>query len=94
MKRTSLIWITFAACLAVVLLAMGWISREAVRLEREQRQALVATENRMRSLRASRTGDRASGMQRELFGRALVARTRIHDHRPATLENDEDLLLG
>ena len=39
MKRTSHIWIAFGTCLAVVLFAMGWISRTAVRLEREQQLA-------------------------------------------------------
>lgn len=39
MRRTWLLWMAFALCLAVVLAAMGWISRAAVQLDRAEAQA-------------------------------------------------------
>ena len=39
MKRPSSIWIGFAACLAVVLAAMGWISLTAIDLDRAEAEA-------------------------------------------------------
>ncbi len=51
MFRRLLLWTVFAACLAVVLAAMGWISLAAVRLERAEaearRQALVEERTRL-----------------------------------------------
>ena len=39
MFRRFSLWICFAACLAVVLAAMGWISMTAVRSDRAEREA-------------------------------------------------------
>ena len=39
MRRPWQIWLTFAACLAVVLSAMGWVSLTVLRLDREQARA-------------------------------------------------------
>ncbi len=51
MFRRILLWTVFAACLAVVLAAMGWISLAAVRLERAEaearRQTLVEERTRL-----------------------------------------------
>src|SRR5579862_2803984 len=39
MNRPLHTWLAFAACLAVVLVAMGWISRTVLRLERAEEQS-------------------------------------------------------
>jgi signal transduction histidine kinase len=39
MKRSLLVWLTFLACLAVVLAAAGWISITALRLDRSEAEA-------------------------------------------------------
>ncbi len=50
MKRLGYIWLGFALCLAVVLAAMAWISREALRLERVEAGAArqAAAEEKVR----------------------------------------------
>ena len=49
MSSRRLLWLIFAACLAVVLAAMGWISLAAIRLDRAETSARRQTETEEKS---------------------------------------------